>query len=488
VVILDPQWLTNVMATIITTKHNYLGREGYEGILQHSVLPFIWRPPTFPDDLHGFILYLLNKFEITFTLDDDDDNSNDNQEGEGEALSLLSFLPTSAQVTSSPDQPQAQAQALSASSPLPADHTALLSTGTRSRSPSLATSAPPQLPPATTSPTADEPASSVDAAAQPQSQTVVPTTTVDPAVAALKRKSTRELLERLVNKRISRKRRLKGCSLVPALLSTKRPDDLASVWPPRREGDGVLEYGRIYTFDFVPSGFFAKLMVRLLSFRLPQILKYWRNGLLLSSGFEKVFVEFDPAQKVLSVTIRAEDRAHADTGAAAGQPQNSQVALPPSPSEIDQRDEAKLAKELQKQKKKKKSGKKEKEKEKENEGKSAEEEKPKKKKKKSRREKPEKSDAKDFSATAAGTTASSSSSSSSAMMMGSSDVANTDGTVVEAGKETPRFQLLSLLVFSTIDALVRDWFKVHTPPHDTPHTTHHTHTHTHTHTCTHNTT
>jgi hypothetical protein len=343
-------------------------------------------------------------------------------------------------------------------------------------------------------PTADEPASSAEAAAQPQSQnqtqTVVPTITVDPAVAALKRKSTRELLERLVNKRISRKRRLKGCSLVPALLSTKRPDDLASVWPPRREGDGVLEYGRIYTFDFAPSGFFAKVMVRLLSFRLPQILKYWRNGLLLSSGFEKVFVEFDPTQKVLSVTIRAEDRAHADMGgAAAGQPQNSQVALPPSPSEIDQRDEEKLqqqAKEQKQKTKKKKSGKKEKEKEKESEGKSAEpdakEEKPKKKKKKSRREKPEKSDAKDFSA--AGTTASST-----AMMMGSSDdVANSDGTVVEAGKETPRFQLLSLLVFSTIDALVRDWFKVHTPPHDTPHTTHHTHTHTHTHTCTHNTT
>jgi hypothetical protein len=249
VVILDPQWLTDVMATIITTKHNYLGREGYEGILQHSVLPFIWRPPTFPDDLHGFILYLLNKFEIAFTLDDGGEDGADGGDGQ----SLLSFLPIApAQPMSEPPQ----AQPLSASSPLPADRTAAsdqLQTS-RSRTPSLAASAPPELP--TLPLPQDEAAAS---AAPPAQQQTASAAIVDSTVAALKRKNTRELLEKLVNKRISRRRRAKGCSLVPALLSTKRPDDLASVWPPRREGDGLLEYGRIYTFDFTPSGFFAKV-------------------------------------------------------------------------------------------------------------------------------------------------------------------------------------------------------------------------------------
>lgn len=39
-----------------------------------------------------------------------------------------------------------------------------------------------------------------------------------------------------------------------------------------------------------------------------------------------------------------------------------------------------------------------------------------------------------------------------------------DKAVANAEEEDmPRFQLLSLLVFSTIDALVRDWFKVCPP-------------------------
>jgi hypothetical protein len=174
-------------------------------------------------------------------------------------------------------------------------------------------------------------------------------------------------------------------------------------------------------------------MVRLLSFRLPQILKYWRNGLLLSSGFETVFVEFHPAQNVLSVTIRAEDRAHAEDCSPAGQPHN-RVALPLSPSEIDQYEEEKQQQmaNIEEKPKRKKSSKKEKKEEKNDEKLKTT---TKKKKKKSRREKP-------------------------SIETESEDVTSNGSS--SAGVETgmPSFQLLSLLVFSTVDALVRDWFKV----------------------------
>ena len=62
-VIIDSQFLTNVMATIITTKtaiHN--------GLLPHTLLPMIWRPPEFPPEIHDILLSLLKKFEIAYTM------------------------------------------------------------------------------------------------------------------------------------------------------------------------------------------------------------------------------------------------------------------------------------------------------------------------------------------------------------------------------------------------------------------------------------
>jgi hypothetical protein len=41
---------------------------GVQGILHHSILPLLWREPDFPASLHGFILALLNRFEIAFTM------------------------------------------------------------------------------------------------------------------------------------------------------------------------------------------------------------------------------------------------------------------------------------------------------------------------------------------------------------------------------------------------------------------------------------
>ena len=48
-VILDPQWLTNLMSSIITFKHRFVK----DGILNVSDLVHIWRPPEYPNELHG---------------------------------------------------------------------------------------------------------------------------------------------------------------------------------------------------------------------------------------------------------------------------------------------------------------------------------------------------------------------------------------------------------------------------------------------------
>jgi hypothetical protein len=83
-VILEPQWLAKMMATLITTKHSFING----GILQHKyvqktsqyftpcftnvcvnnlrALTFLWRD--YPTNIYSFLLQLLEKFEVTYNL------------------------------------------------------------------------------------------------------------------------------------------------------------------------------------------------------------------------------------------------------------------------------------------------------------------------------------------------------------------------------------------------------------------------------------
>ena len=63
-VVLDPQWLTSMFASIITTCHNYT----QNGILKKNNLPQIWREPQYPQKMHKTLIKLLENFEIIFEL------------------------------------------------------------------------------------------------------------------------------------------------------------------------------------------------------------------------------------------------------------------------------------------------------------------------------------------------------------------------------------------------------------------------------------
>jgi hypothetical protein len=60
-VILDPQWLSNVMASIISFKSNWKN-----GVLHHANLPIIWK--NYPESLHKVLLGILEKFEVVFPI------------------------------------------------------------------------------------------------------------------------------------------------------------------------------------------------------------------------------------------------------------------------------------------------------------------------------------------------------------------------------------------------------------------------------------
>ena len=71
---MDPQWLTNVMSSVVTLRHNIVR----EGKLRHCDLLFIWKPPAFPPSVHPILIKLLTKFDILYPIKGNDINDNHN--------------------------------------------------------------------------------------------------------------------------------------------------------------------------------------------------------------------------------------------------------------------------------------------------------------------------------------------------------------------------------------------------------------------------
>lgn len=195
IVVLDPQWLTKVMATVrlpllerslslsppvcvcltlfyfqqqvFTTKQSF----AKNGILPHSILPQIWRPPAYPPELHPFLIKLLHQFDIAITLN----------------IKVVAL----------------------------------------SRNCAL--------------------------------RVVTETGRTERGVLNWMQGTEEDY------------------SLLPSLLPEEPPQDLRVLWPLKKPGEisDMIEFGRNYSFDFIPKGFFAKIMVRILSLKL-QAACYWR--------------------------------------------------------------------------------------------------------------------------------------------------------------------------------------------------------------------
>lgn len=92
VVVLHAQWLMDLMATIMTTRHDYTK----DGILKKSSLPYIWKPPRFPEQLYPFMISLLDAFEISFDISGkhESDGSSPDPEAQREAADALRLIPS----------------------------------------------------------------------------------------------------------------------------------------------------------------------------------------------------------------------------------------------------------------------------------------------------------------------------------------------------------------------------------------------------------
>lgn len=186
-VVIEPQFLTNVMSTIITTKNNIK-----DGIMNKSMFPIIWRPPQFPESIHNILINLLEKFEIVFLL----------------PVSLRAKLGHKRNI-----------------------------------------------------------------------------------VAKIKTDNISEL-EKEASEDLD--------ILVPCILPLEKPEfDLYWIGYDLSK----IQFDRYYKFDFVPKGFFSRLIIRCLHF-VDSVSVYWRHGLIAERDRDMIFLEMIPEESTLKISVR----------------------------------------------------------------------------------------------------------------------------------------------------------------------------------------
>lgn len=96
----------------------------------------------------------------------------------------------------------------------------------------------------------------------------------------------------------------KGKSIVPSLLPNELPHEsiLNSVWPEELP-PGISQVERVFKFNFVPNGFFSRLMVRVLH-TMWKAEAFWRDGIIVSKGSCTVFLLYNRDEKEISLKIR----------------------------------------------------------------------------------------------------------------------------------------------------------------------------------------
>ena len=94
--------------------------------------------------------------------------------------------------------------------------------------------------------------------------------------------------------------------LVPFFLPEERLSLVSDSWDDHELMIGEHQIGRVYHFNFVPIGFFPRLIVRCLhrlaGLQIP--LCYWKSGLFFKSPKEQVLMEYNSESESLKIECR----------------------------------------------------------------------------------------------------------------------------------------------------------------------------------------
>jgi len=115
------------------------------------------------------------------------------------------------------------------------------------------------------------------------------------------------LLERFAVIYITSSLDLAGYVIVPSMLP-ERPEGeklelFQRTWPSVAP-KGEVEYGREYTFPFLPLGFFEKIMVRVMHSQQVEPVLFWRTGIVARLGNQTACLLFDQRNVRFSLRVR----------------------------------------------------------------------------------------------------------------------------------------------------------------------------------------
>ncbi|KAN0011928.1 hypothetical protein ACTFIU_000147 [Dictyostelium citrinum] len=307
-VFLDPQWLTGVFSSIITTKHKFIK----DGVLRKSDLYQIWKPPHFIEDegLHSLLINLLERFELMFPLDSDlaslsssngnngnsyanisnssnnNSISNNNGGGSNKSSPFKSTTPSSPSTLRLGDS---KSKGSHSSNPILSGNNSSSKNSTTKRSISG-------------SPLRSRSNSDLDLMGSP----------VNGGTTDYSSKSN-TLTPGLFNE-------LNQKFIIPSQLPEIRPS-FGLLWPSLDHSR--VEFNRWIQLSFAPAGLFSRLLIRLLiskEFDMKPIL-YWRNGVVVESQSGKSFlststalIEMVPSYANCSSTIKISVRGDRRTG------------------------------------------------------------------------------------------------------------------------------------------------------------------------------
>ncbi|KAF2069141.1 hypothetical protein CYY_009538 [Polysphondylium violaceum] len=332
-IFLDPQWLTGVFSSIITTKHKFIK----DGILKKSDLYQIWKPPNFLEDegLHTLLINLLERFELMFNLE----HANQQQQ-------LLQQQQQQQQPQLNPSQSPSQSFSLNGSNN---NWTKSNSNNTKSVSPMTTlrnkdkiaealnglnngglgntssnrssvfikkkTSAPTSPSTTRARSNSDYESGSASGILSPTLNSTIFSTIPEPIPEnGSPTLGSHKLISSGENSIMNQK------FIIPSQLTERRPQfDL--LWPPHDQSR--IEYNRWFQLSFTPSGLFSRLLIRLLiskEFEMKPVL-YWRYGVVVESHAGKsalstasALIEIHPNPFGGITTIKISVRADRRTG------------------------------------------------------------------------------------------------------------------------------------------------------------------------------
>ena len=323
-VILEPQWIIDSFATIITLK--YMERLVKHGLMNESDLQFLWRPPRFPEHVHGFILSLLEKFEVISLLPSSPKVLLMQQLASlPEHISSRKIQELWAEHGSSAVQSLSSTSLLSddanSEGPLESDATSFSNADNNTTTDGAESSdVVPDEPPCDRSsdfedhrPDDEQSVSRDNKSTSSRSSAALAstggrsaTTTSSATTSSSSSASPPSATETTPKCSPPTSRVL----FIPALLpdSDNSRQRLENLWNAMRTTSSaapdITELGRIYRFEFLPMGFFPRIIVRLMRSLDWSAVDYWKHGIIFSKRGDIGYLRLLDRSHTLYLNIR----------------------------------------------------------------------------------------------------------------------------------------------------------------------------------------